>query len=115
MSDSTRMIPTDPRSPITRNARDLQFYRADLTPGREGVAGVDPQVGSRFVSEIHFANYFARKLADTLAMQQLEVGVVEDRDSQTAFTYSAVDSRWHGFITSQRLSLDEIRSALARR
>ena len=115
MSETTRMLSSEPRSPLQKSKRDLQFYRADLTPGREGVAGADPETGNRFINEIHFANYFARKLADTLAMQSLDLAVVEDRDSQTAFSYSRQDNRWHGFITSQRLSLDEIRASLTRR
>lgn len=120
MSEATRMIPdprsTSPRSvPLTRNGSDIQFFRADLTPGREGVAGPDPEAGQRFASEIHYANFYARKLADTLAMQKLELAVVEDRDFQTGFTYSNADGRWHGFIASHRLSLEDARTELSRR
>lgn len=114
MSDSTRMIAPDPRRPSRPNA-DLHFYRADLTPGQEGVAGADPETGNRFINEIHYATYFARRLSDTLAMSKLEIGVIEDRDAQTAFTFSPTDSRWHGFVTTHRLSLDEARTALSRR
>ena len=56
-----------------------------------------------------------RKLADTLAMQRLELAVVEDRDFQTGFSYSNADGRWHGFIASHRLSLADARSELSRR
>lgn len=120
MSDVTRII-SDSRSstprtvPLGRNGSDIQFFRADLTPGREGVAGADPEAGQRFASEIHYANFYARKLADTLAMQRLELAVVEDRDFQTGFSYSNADGRWHGFIASHRLSLADARSELSRR
>ncbi len=117
MSDSTRIISAStPRSSLTaRHGNDLQFFRADLTPGKEGVAGPDPEAGQRFVSEIHFANFYARKIADILAMQRLEIGVVEDRDFQTGFTFSNGDQRWHGFISSHRLSYDDARTELSKR
>lgn len=117
MSDSTRLISaSNSRSPLSsRHGHDLQVFRADLTPGREGVAGPDPEAGQRFVSEIHFANFYARKIADILAMQRLEIGVVEDRDFQTGFTYSHGDQRWHGFISSHRLPYDDARTELSQR
>lgn len=121
MSEATRVIPdsrasSNPRTiPIVRHGSDIQYYRADLTPGKEGVAGPDPETGQRFASEVHFANFYARKLADTLAMQRLELAVIEDRDFQTGFTYSAADGRWHGFVASHRLSLEDSRTELSRR
>jgi hypothetical protein len=117
MSDSTRIISTStPRSSlVSRHGSDLQLFRADLTPGREGVAGADPEAGQRFISEIHFANFYARKLADVMAMQRLEIGIVEDRDFQTGFTFSTTDQRWHGFISSHRISYDDARTELSKR
>lgn len=117
MTESTRIVSAStPRLPLpSRHANDLQFFRANLTPGSEGVAGPDPEAGQRFVSEIHFANFFARKVADILAMQRLEIGVVEDRDFQTAFAFSPSDQRWHGFISSHRLSYQDVRTELSRR
>jgi hypothetical protein len=120
MSEPTRIIQDQklaiPRSSVpSRHRSDLQFFRADLTPGREGVAGPDPEAGQRFASEIHYANFYARKLGDTLAMERLEMAVVEDRDFQTGFAFSPTDGRWHGFIASHRLSLEDARTELSQR
>jgi len=121
MSDSTRFIVsasphTTPRnSRPTRHGNDLQFFRADLTPGREGVAGPDPEAGQRFVSEVHYASFYAHKIADILAMKRMEIGVVEDRDFQTGFAFSNADERWHGFISSHRLSFEDARTELTKR
>ncbi len=116
MNEPTRIISPDLRAgSAPRNRPDAQYFRADLTPGREGVAGSDPEAGQRFISEIHYLNYFSRKLADILVMQKMEFALIEDRDSQTAFTWSSVDQRWHGFIASSRLGFDEARAELSRR
>lgn len=121
MNDNTRFIAhsspqTTQRSSLaSRSGSDIMFFRANLTPGQEGVAGPDPEAGQRFVSEIHFANFYARKLADVLAMQRLDMGVVEDRDFQTGFTFSTTDGRWHGFTSSHRLSYEDARTELSKR
>lgn len=115
-AESTRFLSPEPKTAMPRRPRfDAQFFRADLTPGHEGVAGADPEAGQRFVSEIHYSNFFSRKLAEILAMQKLEFALVEDRDSQTAFAWSPTDQRWHGFIASSRVGFDEARNELLRR
>ncbi len=116
-TEATRLIPNSRSLPTTsrpalRAGPGVQFFRADLTPGREGVAGPDPEAGMRFASEIQYASFYARRLANTMAMQNLELAMVEDGDSQTGFAFSKSDARWHGFITSRRIPLEDVRSEL---
>ncbi len=119
LTEATRFIPNNrsssPSISTSRSGGGIQFYRADLTPGREGVAGPDPEAGQRFASEIQYASFYAKRLANTMAMQSLELVMVEDGDFQTGFAFSRTDDRWHGFIASSRISLEAARLELGRR
>lgn len=98
---------------ISRRGQELPIYRVDLTPGAEKVSGVDQEAGQRFANEIHYVNHFARKLADTLAMQRLDLAVVEDRDSQTSFFRNGSQVKWQGVVAAHRLPIHEVRTAIS--
>lgn len=84
----------------------------DTHQGRESLSGGDAESSQRFASEVKYVTYFARRLADTLGMHHLQLGVVEDREGQTAFHSSSTG--WHGVVSGNRRSLKQVRESLAR-
>ncbi len=91
---------------------DPGLIKLDLAQGRESVSGGDSESAQRFASEVKYVTYYAQKLADTLGMHQLQLGIIEDREGQTAFHSSS--NGWHGVVSSNRRSLKQIRESLAR-
>ena len=112
-ADAENRFPKPAPLTVRGRGQELPIYRADLTPGAEKVNGIDSEVGQRFASEIHFVNYYARKLADTLAMQRLDMAIVEDRDSQTSFFRNGSEVKWQGIVAAHRLPIHEVRTAIS--
>ncbi|MES2737589.1 MAG: hypothetical protein V4672_14800 [Verrucomicrobiota bacterium] len=118
--EATRIIPISANRPqqgqqptnVIRMEPDPGFIKMDTQQGRESLTGGDAESAQRFASEVKYVTYFAQKLADTLGMRQLQLGIVEDREGQTAFHHSA--SGWHGVVSSNRRSLKQVRDSLAR-
>lgn len=91
---------------------DPGLIKMDVTKGRESLSGGDQESAQRFGSEVKYVTYFAQRLAESLGMHQLQLGIVEDREGQTAFASSA--NGWHGVVSSNRRSLRQVRESLAR-
>ncbi|MES2594910.1 MAG: hypothetical protein V4662_06225 [Verrucomicrobiota bacterium] len=91
---------------------DPGLIKLDTTSGREAISGGEPDSAQRFASEVKYVSYYAQKLADTLGMRQLMLGIVEDREGQTAFRASSTG--WHGAVSSNRRSLWQVRETLQR-
>ena len=91
---------------------DPGLIKMDTSQGRDSVSGGDAESSQRFASEVKYVTYFAQKLAETLGMHQLQLGIVEDREGQTAFHSSS--SGWHGVVSSNRRSLKQIKESLSR-
>jgi hypothetical protein len=118
--EATRIIPIS-ASRSAQGAQPTNVIRMEPDPGlikintqqgRESVSGGDSESSQRFASEVKYVSYYAQKLAETLGMHQLQLGIVEDREGQTAFHSSA--NGWHGVVSSNRRSLKQVKESLAR-
>ena len=118
MEEPTRIIPLNPNRPaqqpsnIIRMEPDPELIKLDTASGRDTVSGGEPEAAQRFASEVKYVSYYGQRLAETLGMRQLTLGIVEDREGQTAFRSSA--SGWHGAVSSNRRSLWQVRESLGR-
>ena len=119
--ESTRIIPITTNRPgqgqqqpanVIRMEADPGWIKLETVDGRESITGGDGESSQRFASEVKYVTYYAQKLAETLGMHQLQLGIVEDREGQTAFHASA--SGWHGVVSGNRRSLKQLRESLAR-
>ncbi len=76
----------------------------------------DAEEQQRFYNEVQYVDYFAKRIGECLGMRSLELGVVEDADSQTAFFYtpgaSGQGSVVNGFVTNTRRPLSKLISTL---
>ena len=67
-------------------ASDTQSVPLFQVMSTDSVRGTgEPEQQQRFLNEVNYASYYANRIADCLGMRVLELGVVEDADSQTAF------------------------------
>lgn len=118
MEEPTRIIPLSQERPaqqpsnIVRMQPDPGLIKLDTGSGRETISGGEPDTAQRFSSEVKYVSYFGQKLAETLGMRQLMLGIIEDREGQTAFRASA--SGWHGAVSSNQRSLWQVRETLQR-
>lgn len=120
MEQPTRIIPLSGNRPgqqpsnIIRMEPDTGMIKLDISQGRDSVSGgTDSESAQRFGSEVKYITYFAQRLADILGMHELQLGVVEDREGQTAFSLAA--NGWHGAVSSNRKSLKQLRDSLVRK
>lgn len=86
------------------------LIKIDRSQGKEFVSGGDGESTQRFASEVKYVTFYAQKLAETLGMYQLQTGIVEDREGQTAFQSSATG--WHGAVSPSRRSLKQVKESL---
>lgn len=118
MEEPTRIIPLNPNRPvhqpsnIIRMEPDPGLIKLDTASGRDTVSGGEPGAAQRFASEVKYVSYYAQRLAETLGMRQLTLGIVEDREGQTAFHSSSTG--WHGAVSSNRRGLWQVRESLVR-
>ncbi len=91
---------------------DPGLIKVDTAQGRESLSGGDSESAQRFGSEVKFVTWYAQRLAEILGMHQLQLGIVEDREGQTAFASSA--NGWHGVVSSNRRSVRQVCESLAR-
>ena len=114
----TRIIPINPNRPsqepsnVIRMEPDPGLIKLETASGRDVISGGDSESSQRFASEVKYVTYFAQRLADTLGMRQLALGIVEDREGQTAFRASSTG--WHGAVSSNRRGLWQVRESLQR-
>lgn len=73
----------------TLPATPPHFYR--VTGGNTVTGTGDQDSQQRFLIELQYVDFFARKIGECLSMSALEMIVVEDEDSQTAFFYTQVN------------------------
>ncbi|SKB03579.1 hypothetical protein SAMN02745166_03848 [Prosthecobacter debontii] len=97
---------------VIRMEPDPGLIKIETVQGREVVSGGDAESTQRFSSEVKYVTYYSQRLADILGMHQLQLGIVEDREGQTAFQASAAG--WHGAVSSNRRSLKQVKDSLAR-
>lgn len=107
--ESTRVITLPTRQ---NNTPEPGLIKLVQTQGRESVSGGDTESSQRFSSEIQYVTWHGRRLASILGMSSLRLGVVEDREGQTAFHVS--QDGWHGVVSSNRRPLKQLRESLAR-
>jgi len=118
VEEPTRIIPLSSERPaqqpsnIVRMQPDPGLIKLDTVAGRETLSGGEPDSAQRFSSEVKYVSYFAKRLAETLGMRQLALGIVEDREGQTSFRASSTG--WHGAVSSNRRSLWQVRETLQR-
>jgi len=79
----------------------------------ESVRGTGDQTAQqRFLNEVKYLEYYAKLIGECLGMKTLELGVVEDAETQTAFCYVAgrdgEESTVNGFLSSKRKPLSRI-------
>lgn len=118
--EPTRIIPISASRPLQREQPsnvirmepDPGLIKMDTLLGRNSLSGGDAESSQRFASEVTYVTFFAQKLADTLGMHQLQLGIVEDREGQTAFHASS--SGWHGVVSGSRRAFKQVRESLAR-
>lgn len=108
--EPTRIIPiTNPRSAPTAD-----FIRLEKVNGREHLSGGDAENGPRFAGEVHYIQYYADRLAETLGMRRLEACILEDRDGQTSIAATAQVGSWIGSIQSTRRSIKQVLESLGK-
>lgn len=118
MEQPTRIIPQSASlqgghaANILRLEPDPGLIKMGVFQGRESITGGDQETAQRFGSEVKYVTYFAQRLAESLGMRQLQLGIVEDREGQTAFVSSS--SGWHGSVSSNRRSLRQLCDSLVR-
>jgi hypothetical protein len=67
-------------------AKPLHLYQVI---GGNTVTGTgDQNSQQRFLNELKYIDFFAKKIGECLSMNTLEMSVVEDADTQTAFFYA---------------------------
>ncbi len=114
----TRIIPLNPNRPaqepsnVIRMEPDPGLIKLETASGREVISGGDSESAQRFASEVKYVTYFGQRLAETLGMRKLTLGIVEDREGQTAFRASSTG--WHGAVSSNRRGLWQVRESLQR-
>ncbi len=91
---------------------DPGLIKMDMAQGRESLSGGDSESAQRFGSEVKFVTWYAQRLAEILGMHQLQLGIVEDREGQTAFASSS--NGWHGVVSGNRRSVRQVCESLAR-
>ncbi len=87
----------------------VQLYQ--VTSGNGVRSTGDQQSQQRFLNEVNYVEYFAKKLGDCLGMRSLELGLVEDSEGQTAFYYHDNGSGGpvvNGFFSNSRKPLSRI-------
>jgi hypothetical protein len=76
----------------------------------------DAEQQQRFYNEVQYVDYFAKRIGECLGMRSLELGVVEDANSQTAFFYAKGTGGQatvvNGFVTTTRRPLGRLISTL---
>lgn len=107
--ESTRVITLPTRQNSTPEPGLIKLVQ---NQGRESISGGDAESSQRFAGEIQYVTWHAKRLAATIGMSTLRLGVVEDREGQTAFHIS--QDGWHGVASSNRRPLKHIRENLAR-
>lgn len=107
--ESTRVISLPARQPVTAEPGLIKLVQGQ---GRENVSGGDAESSQRFAGEIQYVTWHALRLASTIGMSTLRLGVVEDREGQTAFHVSR--DGWHGVVSGNRRPLKQLRESLAR-
>ncbi len=118
MEQPTRIIPQSASlqgghaANILRLEPDPGLIKMGVSQGRESITGGDQESAQRFGSEVKYVTYYAQRLAESLGMHQLHMGIIEDREGQTAFSSSA--NGWHGVVSSNRRSLRHVRESLTR-
>lgn len=112
ISASSRAIAAQQPSNVIRMESDPGLIKIDTVQGRESMSGSDAETTQRFASEVKFITYYAQRLADTLGMHQLQMGIIEDREGQTAF--HASPTGWHGAMSGNRRSTKQIKEMLTR-
>ncbi|HCN77640.1 MAG TPA: hypothetical protein DIT13_10665 [Verrucomicrobiales bacterium] len=107
--ESTRVIQLPVRS---QPAHEPELIKLVQSQGRENISGGDAESSRRFASEIQYVTWHARRIAPILGMSTLRLGIVEDREGQTAFHISS--DGWHGVVSGGRRPLRQLRESLAR-
>jgi hypothetical protein len=72
----------------------------------------DPEQQQRFFNEVQYVEYYAKRIGESLGMRSLDVGMVEDAESQTAFCYAPGTGGQgvvvNGFVTKTRRPLSKL-------
>ncbi len=117
--ESTRIIPftgvrTTLPTPTTRADPDPTLIRLEIVNGRDQLSGGDAENAPRFAGEVHYIQYYADRLAETLGMRRLEACILEDREGQTAIAATAQASSWIGSIQPTRRSIKQVLESLGK-
>lgn len=101
----------------TTTSEPVELYQ--VVGGNEVRGTGNKQSQQRFLNEVMYVDYYAKQIGECLGMRTLELGVVEDADTQTAFFYAPSGNEKdgpavNGFITSAKRPLSKIIEELHR-
>ncbi len=80
-----------------------------------GTGDADEQ--QRFLNEVRYVDHFSKLIGTCLGMRSVELAVVEDAESQTAFYYAPAaegGSSVNGFVSGTRRPLGQVVDELRR-
>lgn len=109
--EATRIIPNSKDESRAKGV-DRGLIKFSKNGGQEVLTGVDAETNQRFAGEVKYVNYFAQRLAEVLNMHTLEMGVIDDREGQTAF-HATAGGGWHGVMGKDRRSFKQAKEALS--
>lgn len=78
-----------------------------------GTGTTDEQ--QRFLNEVRYVDHFGKLIGNCLGMRSMELAVVEDADSQTAFFYAPAGdggATVNGFVSTTRRPLGQLVDSL---
>lgn len=98
-----------PKNMVTTETQAVPLFQVSGQSVR-GTGDTDQQ--QRFYNEVQYVDYYAKRIGESLGMRTLELGVVEDAESQTAFFYSPPAAGQgavvNGFVTTTRRPLTKL-------
>lgn len=109
--EATRIIPNTKDESRAKGV-DRGLIKFSKNGGQEVLTGMDAETNQRFASEVKYVSYFAQRLAEALNMHSLEMGVIDDREGQTAF-HATSDGGWHGLLSPDRRSFKQAKEVLS--
>ena len=65
----------------------LQLFQ--VVAGHQTRSSDEGASSQRFLQDVKYADYFAKRIGECLGMRRIDLGVVEDAETQSAFVYAS--------------------------